>query len=98
MVTGKHVTRSVNDNLYERWQNMVIEFSVPLFVSPWESTEESFRIVRKGQAIHAAPNQSIGSVMTTSSGFIREMNKISNKFAAGLSEEILKNLQKNLRE
>jgi hypothetical protein len=37
-------------------------------------------------------NQSIGSIMTTSSGFIREMNKISNRFGAALSEDILENL------
>ena len=37
--------------------------------------------------------QSIGSVMTTSSGFIKKMNKITNDFAASLSEEILGKLQ-----
>jgi hypothetical protein len=31
--------------------------------------------------------------MTTSAGFIKEMNKISNRFAGALSEGILKNLQ-----
>jgi hypothetical protein len=43
-------------------------------------------------------NQSIGSIMTTSSGFIREMNKISNRFAGVLSEDILENLQKKLAD
>jgi len=43
-------------------------------------------------------NQSIGSIMTTSSGFIREMNNISNRFAGALSEEILENLQKRLAD
>ena len=50
------------------------------------------------EARHEITNQSLGSVMTTSSGFIREMNKISNAFAATLSEDILENMQKNLLE
>ncbi len=50
------------------------------------------------EARHQITNQSIGSIMTTSSGFIREMNKISNKFAGALSEEILENLQKKLAD
>jgi hypothetical protein len=50
------------------------------------------------EARHAVTNQSIGSVMTTSSGFIRKMDKISNGFAAALSEDILENLQKKLGE
>lgn len=33
--------------------------------------------------------QSVGSVMTTSSGFISEMNRICNEFAKGLSVEII---------
>lgn len=37
--------------------------------------------------------QSIGSVMSTSSGFIHSMNKISNDFAATVSEEILEKLK-----
>ena len=41
-------------------------------------------------------NQSIGSVMTTSSGFIKKMDEISNQFAATLSEDILENLQKKI--
>lgn len=50
------------------------------------------------EARNQATNQSIGSIMTTSSGFINEMNKISNEFAAALSENILGNLQKKLGE
>lgn len=42
--------------------------------------------------------QSVGSVMTTSGGFIKHMNKISNAFAASLSEKILEKLQANLGE
>jgi hypothetical protein len=42
---------------------------------------------------HEVNGQSIGSVMTTSSGFIRAMNKISNDFAATLSEQILEKLK-----
>jgi hypothetical protein len=42
---------------------------------------------------HEIDAQSIGSVMTTSSGFIRAMNKISNDFAATLSEQILEKLK-----
>ena len=34
-------------------------------------------------------NRSIGSVVTTSNSFIREMNKLSNEFAAKLCNEIL---------
>jgi len=45
------------------------------------------------EARDEATKQSIGSVMTTSAGFIKEMNKISNRFAGALSEGILKNLQ-----
>jgi hypothetical protein len=41
-------------------------------------------------------NQSIGSVMTTSSGFVKKMDEISNQFAAGLSEDILENLQQKI--
>jgi hypothetical protein len=42
--------------------------------------------------------QSIGSVMTTSSGFIESMNKISNEFAASLADDLLKNLEKSLQD
>jgi hypothetical protein len=38
---------------------------------------------------HEINAQSMGSVMSTSSGFIHSMNKISNDFAATLSEQIL---------
>jgi hypothetical protein len=41
-------------------------------------------------------NQPIGSAMSTSSGFINEMDKVSNQFAASVSEELLKNLQEKL--
>ena len=41
-------------------------------------------------------NQSVGSVMTTSSGFIKKMDEISNQFAGALSEDILENLQKKI--
>jgi hypothetical protein len=41
-------------------------------------------------------NQSIGSVMTTSRGFVKKMDEISNQFAAGLSEDILENLQQKI--
>lgn len=40
--------------------------------------------------------QSMGSVFSTSSGFISEMNKISNRFAGALSEDIIGNIQKGL--
>jgi hypothetical protein len=40
--------------------------------------------------------QSIGSVLTTSGGFIAEMNKISDHFAAAISEEILKKIQEQI--
>lgn len=46
---------------------------------------------------HEMTNQSVGSIMTTSSGFIAEMNKISNAFAAALSEKILAQLQSAIR-
>lgn len=49
-------------------------------------------------ARHEATNQSIGSILTTSGGFIKKMDKISNEFAAALSEDILENLQKKLGE
>jgi hypothetical protein len=42
---------------------------------------------------HEVDRQSLGSVMSTSSGFIRAMNKISNDFAATLSEQILEKLK-----
>jgi hypothetical protein len=42
---------------------------------------------------HEIDGQSLGSVMTTSSGFIRAINKISNDFAATLSEQILEKLK-----
>jgi len=41
-------------------------------------------------------HQSIGTVMTTSSGFIAEMNRISNDFAGSLCEEILEAVHKRL--
>jgi hypothetical protein len=41
-------------------------------------------------------NQSIGSVMTTSSGFMKKMDEISNQFAGTISEDILENLQKKI--
>jgi hypothetical protein len=50
------------------------------------------------EARNQATNQSIGSIMTPSSGFICAMNKISNEFAATLSEDVLENLQKKLNE
>jgi hypothetical protein len=45
------------------------------------------------QVCNQATNQSIGSVLSTSSGFIKGMNKISNRFAAALSEDVLRQLQ-----
>src|SRR5579862_43335 len=50
------------------------------------------------EARYETTNQSIGSVMTTSSGFVKKMNEISNGFAAGLSEDILEHLQKKVGE
>lgn len=50
------------------------------------------------EARHQATNQSLGSIMTTSSGFIRELNKISNRFAGALSGKLLENLQRELAE
>jgi hypothetical protein len=47
---------------------------------------------------HKMLNQSLGSVMSTSTGFIREMNKISHRFAGVLSENILEQLQKTFAE
>lgn len=41
-------------------------------------------------------NQSVGSVLSTSSGFIAEMNKISNRFAGALSTEIIGKVQNGL--
>jgi hypothetical protein len=49
-----------------------------------------------GEARHEVAHQSIGSVMTTSSGFMKKMNQMSNEFAGVLAEEILKNLQQKL--
>jgi len=50
------------------------------------------------EARNQATNQSIGSMMTTSSGFIRNLNRIANEFAAALSEDILENLQKKFQQ
>jgi len=50
------------------------------------------------EAHQECASQSVGSVMTTSGGFIKKMNKISNAFAASFSEEILEKLQANLGE
>jgi hypothetical protein len=50
------------------------------------------------EARQETTNQSIGSAMTTSSGFVKKMNEISNGFAAGLSEDILEHLQKKIGE
>jgi hypothetical protein len=49
-------------------------------------------------ARHQVTNQPLGSIMTTSSGFIKEMNTISNEFAGKLSEQLLSNLQKELSD
>ncbi len=45
------------------------------------------------QVQHEINGQSIGSVMSTSRGFIHAMNKISNDFAATLSEQILEKVK-----
>lgn len=47
---------------------------------------------------HQVANQPLGSMLTTSSGFITEMNKISNRFAGELSEQLLGNLQNELSD
>lgn len=47
---------------------------------------------------HLVTNQPLGSMITTSSGFIKEINKISNEFACTLSEQLLTNLQKELND
>lgn len=50
------------------------------------------------EADYQTTNQVVGTVFTTtSSGVVRNMNKVSNKFAADLSTEILGTLQKELR-
>lgn len=41
-------------------------------------------------------NQSIGSPLSTSRHFVKEMDKISNNFAAKVADDILENLQKHL--
>lgn len=46
------------------------------------------------EACGLVTNQPMGTVMSTSSGFIKEMNKISNRFAADLSGDLLEKLQK----
>lgn len=43
-------------------------------------------------------NQSIGSVLTTSRGFVRNMNKVSDNFAATLSGHILQTIQEELQQ
>lgn len=50
------------------------------------------------QANHLVTNQSIGSVMSTSSGFIKEMNRISNQFTGELSNDLLEQLRNRLGE
>ena len=63
------------------------------------------RVYRAGQtsdpvsvyeAVGIVTNQPIGTVMSTSSGFIKEMNKISNSFAVTLSNDILDNVRKQV--
>ena len=49
-------------------------------------------------ARHQVTNQPIGSVLTTSSGFINEINTISNEFAGKLFEQLLVNLQKTVHD
>jgi|GEM_PF-1839671 len=43
-------------------------------------------------------NQSIGSVMSTSSGFIAEMNRISNKFTESIVTEIIGDLSRRVHQ
>lgn len=63
-----------------------------------------YRAGRTGQpyfiyeARHEAANQSIGSTLSTSSGFISEMSKVSNRFAAAVSKAILENLHSRIEE
>jgi hypothetical protein len=47
---------------------------------------------------NVAISRPIGSVLSTSSGFIRNMNKISNQFASELSQMVLENLKTNLNQ
>jgi hypothetical protein len=42
--------------------------------------------------------QSIGSILSTSRGFIKSMNKISNEFATTLSKDILEKVRNKLQE
>lgn len=58
-----------------------------------DTTEEPTYVFRVNRQI---TNQAIGTKLSTSSTFLREMNKVSNTFAGHLSEEILENLQKKL--
>jgi hypothetical protein len=50
------------------------------------------------EARHEVTSQSVGTVLTTSRGFIKKIDKISNGFAAALSEDILEKLQQKLVE
>jgi hypothetical protein len=54
-----------------------------------DSAEQAYTFATR----HEMTNQALGSMLTTSSGFIVEMNKISNAFAGALSEKILAQLQ-----
>lgn len=49
------------------------------------------------EAQYQVTNQAIGSLITTSRGFVHNLNKVSNEFAAGLSIEILQALQKEIK-
>jgi hypothetical protein len=80
------------------WENPLNHLNLKATVQarvyrPGQSTDPIFSY----EAHDLIAGQSIGSVMTTSSGFIENMNKISNEFAASLADDLLKNLEKGLQ-
>jgi len=82
---------------YKVWENPLNHLNMKAVVEceVYQSGAPN-RLEYKYTAHHEVTKHSLGSMMSTSSDFIREMNDVSNKFAGALSEDILENLRKNL--
>lgn len=67
-------------------------------ISKVYSTDDPAKSLCTLETRQESREQSVGSVMTTSSGFIAAMNRLSNEFAGALSRDVMSKLRKELEK
>jgi hypothetical protein len=88
---------SIKVNQFKVWENPLnhLNFFALVECRAYRTTSDN-QTVYSYDSRQQITNQSLGSVMTTSTGFIKEMNKVSNSFAERIASDILEKLHENL--